>query len=101
VTVIWICAGLLLVAAILALTRMSWGPSMLDRAISTDVLVALVVGGLALEAAANRHSNTLPVLLVLAFVGFVGSVSLARFAARETDSEDAQPEDQRANEGRS
>ncbi|MGH8823898.1 MAG: monovalent cation/H+ antiporter complex subunit F, partial [Jiangellaceae bacterium] len=36
-----------------------------------------------LEAAVNRHATTLPILVVLSLVGFVGSVSVARFAAGE------------------
>lgn len=94
-TVIWICAGILATAAAIALVRLSWGPSMLDRAIATDVMIAIVVCGLALQAAANRHSASLSILLVLAFVGFVGSVSLARFAARDTDDEGAGPDGRR------
>ena len=35
------------------------------------------------EAAVNRHATTLPVLVVLSLLGFVGSVSLVRFAVRE------------------
>ena len=44
-----------------------------------DVLIAVMICGLALEAALNRHTTTLPVLVVLSLVGFVGSVSVARF----------------------
>ena len=31
----------------------------------------------------NRHATTLPILVVLSLVGFVGAVSVARFAAGE------------------
>jgi multicomponent Na+:H+ antiporter subunit F len=76
---------LLAVAGGLALTRIIRGPSILDRAVATDVLLAVVVAAIATEAAYSRDATALPVLVVLAVLGFVGSVSVARFAARRTD----------------
>lgn len=84
---VWACVGMLGVAAILALVRMILGPTMLNRALAMDVLAATTVAGLAVEAAYNKHTTTLPILVVLSLVGFVGSVSISRFAARE-DRED-------------
>jgi len=74
-------AILLTVAAALTVMRMSRGPSSLDRVVATDVLVAVVIAALALEAVYNDHSTTLPVILVLSLLGFTGSVSIARFVA--------------------
>jgi len=72
--------ALLTLAALLLLIRISRGPTMLDRIAALDVLVAVLISGLAIEAAVNRHTTTLPILVVLALVGFVGSVTVARFA---------------------
>ncbi|MFD0889348.1 monovalent cation/H+ antiporter complex subunit F [Streptosporangium algeriense] len=66
-------------AAALTLTRLVRGPSMLDRAVALDVLTAVVMCGIATGATALEAYSALPVLLVLSLVGFVGSVSLARF----------------------
>ncbi len=85
--VIWACAAMLSVAAVLVLTRMAVGPTMLNRVVAMDVLIAIVVAGLGLEAALNRHATTLPILVVLSLVGFVGSVSVARFAAHDDKGE--------------
>ncbi|PZF81450.1 monovalent cation/H+ antiporter complex subunit F [Jiangella anatolica] len=85
--VIWVCAAMLSVAAVLVLTRMAVGPTMLNRVVAMDVLIAIVVAGLGLEAALNRHATTLPILVVLSLVGFVGSVSVARFAAHDDKGE--------------
>jgi multicomponent Na+:H+ antiporter subunit F len=74
-------AVLLTVAAALTVMRMSRGPSSLDRVVAADVLVAVVIAGLALEAILNDHTTTLPVILVLSLLGFAGSVSIARFVA--------------------
>lgn len=81
------CLVMLTVAALLALVRVAKGPTMLDRVVALDVVVACVVIALCVEAAANRHASTLPVIVVLALVGFVGSVSVARYAAKESDEE--------------
>ncbi|TCB96251.1 cation:proton antiporter [Micromonospora zingiberis] len=76
-------AGLLSLTALLALVRLYRGPSLLDRVVAADMLLATMVGAVGAEAALNRHATTLPVLVVLALLGFVGSVSLARFAVRD------------------
>ena len=83
-TAVVIIAGVMLtVAALLALIRVVIGPTMLNRVMAMEVVVAVVVGGLALEAAYNQHTTTLPILLVLAMLGFVGATSVARFMMRE------------------
>ncbi|MEH0840774.1 monovalent cation/H+ antiporter complex subunit F [Micromonospora sp. CPCC 205711] len=74
---------LLSVTALLALARIYRGPSLLDRVIAADLLLATMLGAVGAEAAVNRHATTLPVLVVLSLLGFVGSVALVRFAVRE------------------
>jgi multicomponent Na+:H+ antiporter subunit F len=81
------CAGVLGLAALLLVARISLGPTMMDRVVAFDVLVAVVICALALEAAVHRHTTTLPVLVVLSLVGFVGSVSVARFSPGSDDVE--------------
>ena len=56
----------------------------LDRIVATDVLLAVIVAAIAGDTAYSRDATALPVLVVLALLGFVGSVSVARFASRET-----------------
>ena len=86
--VLVVCVGMLTVAALLLVIRISLGPNMLDRVVALDVLVAVLICGLALEAAVHRHATTLPILGVLSLVGFVGSVSIARFTRGNDDVED-------------
>ncbi len=81
------CVAVLGVAAVLLVARISLGPTMLDRVVALDVLVAVIICGLALEAAVHQHTTTLPVLVVLSLLGFVGSVSVARFTAGSDDVE--------------
>ena len=69
-------------AALLTMWRIVKGPSILDRAVASDVLLTLVISALGAEMAINQHTRTLPLLLIVAAVGVFGSISIARFVAR-------------------
>lgn len=87
-TVVVILSALMLAAgAVLAVARVERGPSMLDRTIALDVLTSTIVGAVALYAAWTREVDSVPLLVVFALVGFVGSVTIARFAAVEPEGE--------------
>ena len=87
-TVVVILSALMLAAgAVLAAARVERGPSMLDRTIALDVLTSTIVGAVALHAAWTRQIDNVPILVVFALVGFVGSVTIARFAAVEPEGE--------------
>ncbi|MFG2102349.1 monovalent cation/H+ antiporter complex subunit F [Micromonospora echinaurantiaca] len=78
-----VLTGLFSITALLALVRLYRGPSLLDRVIAADMLLATMIGAVGAEAAVNRNATSLPVLVVLSLLGFIGSVSLVRFAVRE------------------
>lgn len=80
------CATMLAVTGVLCLVRIVRGPTMLDRTVAADVFVAACLSAVGVEAAISGHVDTAPVLLALALVGFLGSVSIARFAARDIDA---------------
>lgn len=73
---------LLMLSATLILYRMTVGPTNLDRIGASDVLLTVVIGGIAVTTIYTHGEGALPVLLVLSMIGFVGSVSVARFMAR-------------------
>ena len=75
------------VSALLTLWRIIVGPSILDRAVASDVLLTLVICALGAEMAINHHTRTLPVLLIVAAVGVFGSISIARFVARKDNAD--------------
>ena len=85
--VVWVCGVLLTVGAVLAVVRAEKGPSMLDRTIALDIVVTTMIAAVALYAAIERRTDVVPVLVVLSLVGFVGSVTIARFAAVEPEGE--------------
>ena len=75
------------VAALLTVWRIIIGPSILDRAVASDVLLTEVMCILGAEMAINHHTRTLPVLLIIAAVGVFGSISIARFVARRDNAQ--------------
>ncbi len=85
--VVVICGVLLAAAAVMTLIRVERGPSMLDRTIGLDTLTAVLVGAVAVHAAWTGRTDTVPVLVALSLIGFVGSVAIARFAAVEPEGE--------------
>ena len=84
---ITVCATMLVVGGGLAVLRAVRGPTMLDRTIALDIVTSCMIGGIAVEAAWSRRIDTVPILAVLALVGFIGSVTIARFAAVEPEGE--------------
>lgn len=90
-------AAVLLGAAVVPLlVRLTIGPTILDRSVALDVVMALTIVAVCLVTVATREVYALPVLLGLSTAGFVGAVSIARFASGsdDTDGEDAAREAQ-------
>lgn len=86
--VVIICSVMLIAAGILALIRAERGPTMLNRTVALDVFATVLIGGIILEAAYSKRLDTLPILVVLSLVGFVGSVTIARFSAIEPSEQE-------------
>ncbi len=78
--VLLILGGLLLLAGLLVVYRIALGPTTLDRVVGVDMITSIVIGAFSLLAALTRRSDLLPVFVVLAIIGFVGSTVVARFA---------------------
>jgi multicomponent Na+:H+ antiporter subunit F len=76
---------LIAAGAVLAVVRAERGPSMLDRTVALDIVVTCLVAAVAVYAALERRADVVPILVVLSLVGFVGSVSIARFASHEPE----------------
>lgn len=82
----WIIGGLLVLAALLTLIRITLGPSVLDRVVASDAMVSIMICALGAYAALTEARTTLPILISLSLVGFIGSVAVARFVARDRDT---------------
>ena len=79
------CVAMLAAGAAMAMIRVEGGPSILDRLVALDIITNILIIGLAVEAALNRRTETVPVLVALALVGVGGSVAVARFASVEPE----------------
>lgn len=73
------------VAAALSLFRLYRGPASLDRILSIDVLLVILIAGVAVESVWNRHATNLPLLMILAMVNFVGGVAVTRLLSHDPD----------------
>ncbi len=79
--VLAVTAVILSLAAAGAIVRIAIGPSLLDRVLASDVLLAIIGAALCIDMAVNRHLNNLMLLVALTIIGFIGSVTVARFVA--------------------
>jgi multicomponent Na+:H+ antiporter subunit F len=79
--VLAVTAAILSLAAGGAIIRIARGPSLLDRVLASDVLLAILGAALCIDMAVNRHLNNLMLLVALSIIGFIGSVTVARFVA--------------------
>ncbi|WP_425503324.1 monovalent cation/H+ antiporter complex subunit F [Psychromicrobium silvestre] len=81
-TFVLIVVGVVLsLAALGAIYRIAVGPSLLDRVLAADVLLAIFSAALATDMAVNRNLNNLPLLVALTVIGFIGSVTVARYVS--------------------
>lgn len=86
VVVVVVAGVLLLAGALAAIYRIIKGPTVLDRVVASDVLVATMMCAMGIEMAVNQHTYTLPVVLVLAMFAMVGSISISRFVSKQDES---------------
>lgn len=77
-----VCLGLICAAAVLLLVRLVRGPSVPDRVVALDGLLVVVLNGIALQAVLEGSTAFLRVLVVVALLGFVATVTAARFVER-------------------
>ncbi len=77
-TVSIVCFTLLSLGALAATIRMVIGPSLADRIIAADLLLTVFVMGIAVQAARTGDGLYLPVMVVVALVGFLGTSIVAR-----------------------
>jgi len=77
--VIIVVSVMLAVAAAGAIFRIIRGPSILDRVLAADVLLAIVGGALIVDMVVYRNLDFLALVIAISLIGFIGSVTVARF----------------------
>jgi multicomponent Na+:H+ antiporter subunit F len=76
--------GLVALSVALGLVRLIRGPSLPDRVVALDMMTVSIVAFCGLAAIRYDVPAFLDVALVLALVGFLATVALARFAERNS-----------------
>lgn len=69
---------LLTIAGMLTLYRLARGPRTLDRILATDLLVVLILAGVATGIAASLREMNIALLVSVALLGFIGTISAVR-----------------------
>lgn len=82
-TAVTVGFAMVFVAVGLALWRLAKGPSLPDRVVALDMMTVAIVAFCGLAAISSGDPAFLDVALVLALVGFLATVALARFAERQ------------------
>lgn len=72
----------LMLALILAFIRLAKGPTLADRVVGLDMMTTLIVVFCGVFSIIADDRTFLDVALVLALIGFLATVALARFADR-------------------
>lgn len=71
---------LIILSIILAFVRLALGPSLPDRIIALDMMTVSITAFCALFAVSRNDSIFLDIVVVLALIGFLATVAMARFA---------------------
>jgi multicomponent Na+:H+ antiporter subunit F len=80
--VAWIAGSMLGLAGLLTTIHVMRSRNLPDRAIGIDMLVALVLNGLAVAVAVTRDALVAPLVLLIGLLAFLGTVTIARFIER-------------------
>ena len=77
-----ICLAMLLASAALALLYAVRNKALVERSIAVDTIVAFIVCGLLVSAAWGEDSLSVDLALLIGLLGFMGTVTVARFIER-------------------
>ncbi|MGI9579440.1 MAG: monovalent cation/H+ antiporter complex subunit F [Microthrixaceae bacterium] len=80
--VVWISAVMLGLAGLLTTVHVVRSKTLPDRAIGVDMLVALILNALAVSIAISQDDLVAALLLIIGLLGFLGSVTIARYIER-------------------
>ena len=84
---IQISLAMILLGLAVAFIRLAIGPSLADRVVALDMMTISIIAFCGVYAMAVDDPSFLDVAIVLALVGFLATVALARYAERRFDRE--------------
>lgn len=77
-----LCWALLVLALLLGFLRLLKGPTLADRVVAFDLMVAIMVGMIALFAIYSGERVFLDVALILGLISFLGTVIFSKYLMR-------------------
>ena len=83
-TVIGICFAILCAALLLAFARLVRGPAIADRVVALDLIGIISVGMIIVYDVATSLPVFLDAAIVLALVGFTGTIAFAKYLERRS-----------------
>lgn len=74
--------AMIMLGIVLCFIRLAKGPTLADRVVALDMMTVVLVAFCGLYAVFSGQAAFLDVAIVLALVGFLATVALARYAER-------------------
>ncbi|MGP9791725.1 monovalent cation/H+ antiporter complex subunit F [Roseinatronobacter sp. NSM] len=84
--------GMILLGLAVAFIRLAIGPTLADRVVALDMMNITIIAFCGLYAIAIDDASLLDVAIVVALVGFLATVALARYAERYFERESKPPQ---------
>ncbi len=81
---------LILIGMAVAFIRLAKGPSLADRVVALDMMTVTIISFCGVYAVFMDEPSFLDVAIVLALVGFLATVALARYAERRLEHDQTQ-----------
>jgi len=90
---VYISVAAIGLSLLIAFVRMVLGPTLSDRVVALDMMTTLIIAFCGVVAVLTAVSAFLDVAIVLALVGFLATVALARYAERRDPTNKAHADD--------
>ena len=74
--------GMIALAGVLAVLRVGRGGSLPDKVLGADTLLLVLAAGIAAGAGVRRDASFLDALVVVTMLGFVATITVARYVER-------------------
>ncbi|MGY5779516.1 cation:proton antiporter [Rhizobium sp. LEGMi135b] len=93
-----VALGILSIAFLLTVYRVIAGPTLPDRVLALDMLVAIAIGFIAVIAVKTGFTLYIDIAISLGLVGFLATVAFARFILTQAQSDAVQRAGARSDE---
>lgn len=78
----YLTLAMLALSGVLALVRVARDGSLPDKVLGADTLILVLAGGVAAGSGITHDDSFLDVLVVVTMLGFVGTITVARYVER-------------------